>query len=86
MCTTTSAGGVEIRNAGDTIDEVVATGVNVHLEYMDDGAVFLSIGDVRMNLWTKHGAHIRANVASDTKPYFEFGEFGSGTVLPPKQD
>lgn len=50
MSTRTSKGGIDVRHDNGIIDEVVATGVDVHLEYMSDRQVWVKIGDVAFTL------------------------------------
>ena len=58
---------MEIRKHDDEIDEVLVKGVDFHLEYMDDGIVWIGLshpcGRVdHVNLFTKRGAKIMCRV------------------------
>lgn len=57
---------IEIRcNDAGELDEIVASKVDVHLEYMDDGHVWLRIGDLMVNLFTKRNAKVHGNYEWD---------------------
>jgi hypothetical protein len=58
---------IEIRNNDrGELDEIVARKVDVHLEYMDDGQVWMRIGDLMVDLYTKRNAKIHALCQWDT--------------------
>ena len=57
----------EVRlNEDGTLDEIVANGAYVHLEQMDDGCWWMAVESgghlIHVNLFTKRGAKILANV------------------------
>ena len=57
---------MEIRcNDKGELDEIVADKVDVHLEYMSDGHVWIRIGDLMVNLFTKRNAKVCANYEWD---------------------
>lgn len=63
----TSKAGVEVRVAvyprrKPTLDEVVASGLPFHLEYMSNGHVWMQVGDVHVNLWSEKPIYGRAEV------------------------
>lgn len=52
---------VTVREVKGELDEVVGEKEDFHLEQMDDGAWWLKVGNVHVNLYTKRGAKIHAN-------------------------
>lgn len=55
--------GCQIRKDNDKIDEVIANDVNIHLEYMDDGRIWIGIDHKdgttdHIGLFTKRGGEI----------------------------
>lgn len=75
-----SSGGVEIRHNDGDIDEVVAENVHVHIEYMSDTCVWMRIGDVAFNFFTRR-AVIRANADAEDDNV-EIGWYGKERVKP----
>lgn len=59
-----TADGVEVRFDGrGEIDEIVAKGQPVHLEYLShQGLIMLRVGDLHINLWTRGRGQIYTTV------------------------
>lgn len=64
-------GKIEVRlNADESVDEIVASNVSLHLEQMDDGYWWMGISRPNgermiVNLYTKHRAAIAVNAESE---------------------
>ncbi len=64
-------GKIEVRlNADESVDEIVASNVSLHLEQMDDGYWWMGISRpngerMMVNLYTKHRAAIAVNAESE---------------------
>ncbi len=72
-----SKGGVEVRHDDKIIDEVVARGVDVHLEYLSYNMVWLKIGDVVITMSARaRPFRVEATAEADT---------GGLSVFPPKK-